>query len=144
MRAQGVRLLTHIFPINNLPQVYEDYEKKRSKQIENYTTFHGPVRNSTVCRALGFRRFFGRKGFIFCTEGCTHFSRKAGDPAPQFEEQDFEDAWDASTVLMKVLGPPPANVVVKRWRYDPEKCENFLQTFPEGTEGDSDLKAHAS
>jgi hypothetical protein len=121
--------------------VYDKYESDRTKQIENYGAYHGPVGKSTLCRTLGCRRFFGRKGVIFCTEGCSHFSRKAGDPAPPFEDQDFDDTWDAQTVLMSVLGPPPANIVVNRWTFDPEKGGNTLMTFPEGPRDESELKA---
>lgn len=63
---------------------------------------------------------------VFCTEGCTDCSRKAGDPAPAFEDNDFDDAWDAQTVLIEILGPPPANEVVQRWKFDPEKNKNVL------------------
>jgi len=83
---------------------------------------------------------------IFCTEGCTHCDRKAGDPAPPFEVHDFDDNHDASTVLMKVLGPPPPNVVIRRWRWDPEKGENVLDVYPEdaGVDADADKKLHDS
>ena len=93
-----------------------------------------------MCRVLGCRRFVGRRGLIFCTEGCTDCSRKAGDPAPGFEEHDIDDDWDASTVLMKVVGPPPANVVIRRWRWDPEKGANILEAYPENAFGESDEK----
>jgi hypothetical protein len=122
-------------------QVYDKYESDRTKQIENYSANHGPVGDtSTICRALGCRRFFGRKGVIFCTEGCSNCSRKAGDPAPPFEDQDFDDTWDAQIVLMSVLGPPPSNVVVRRWKYDPEKGDNTLTMFPEGPQDEIELK----
>jgi hypothetical protein len=112
-------------------QVYGKYETGRLKQIEKYENFHGPVRSSTVCRAFGCRRCSGRKGCCFCTEGCKRSDRKAGDAAPPFEDHDFDDEFDASTVLMLVVGPPPANVFLRRWRWDPEKGENFLDTYPE-------------
>jgi len=111
--------------------VYENYENERVKLMDTYDNFTGLVRNSTLCRVFGCRRFFERKGVIFCTEGCTHCSRKAGEPAPPFEERDFDDDWDATTVLMQVVGPPPANVVIRRWRWDPEANENVLETYPE-------------
>ena len=114
-----------------LKEVYEKYEQERVKQIENYENFHGPVLNSTLCRACGCRRCFGRKGCCFCTEGCTGCDRKAEEPAPPFEAHDFDDDWDASTVLMTVIGPPPPNVVIRRWRWDPETGENYLSVFPE-------------
>lgn len=31
---------------------------------------------------------------------------------------------------MKVLGPPPKNVYIKRWRWDPEAAENYLEVYP--------------
>ena len=78
----------------------------------------------------GCRRFFGRKGVIFCTEGCTDCDRKAGEPAPPVEHHDFDDELDASTLLMQVLGPPPPNVVIRRWRWDPESQRNILDVYP--------------
>ena len=87
----------------------------------------------------GCRRCYGRKGVIFCTEGCTNCSRKAGDPAPPLEDHDFDDEHDASTLLMHVLGPPPPNVVIKRGRYDPESQQNVLDVYPpEMAEEDDD------
>jgi hypothetical protein len=32
--------------------------------------------------------------------------------------------------LLAVIGPPPANVVIQRWRWDPEKGEHFLEVHP--------------
>ena len=87
---------------------------------------------------LGCRRVFGRRGVIFCTEGCNNFDRKAGEPAPPFESHDVDEYYDASSVLIKVLGPPPPNVVIRRWRWDPEKGENVLETFPEGFDMDEE------
>lgn len=49
-------------------------------------------------------------------------------PLP-FEHRDIDDDNDASIVLRKVLGDPPANVVYTRWRYDEEKNENVLETY---------------
>ena len=121
-----------LFQLLFFGQVYETYEKQRLKQAEIYENFTGPVRYSTLCRALGCRRVFGRGGLIFCTEGCTDCSRKGrGEPAPPFEEHDFDDDWDATTVLIKVLGPPPPNVLIRRWRWDLEANENVLETYPE-------------
>ena len=117
-----------------LKEIYEKYSKERLQQLEAYEKFVGPVHYSTLCRASGCRRFWGRRGFCFCTEGC-HFGRKAGEPAPPFDEHDFDDEWDASTVLIKVAGPPPPNVVIRRWRWDPEKGTNYLETFPENFVG---------
>jgi len=79
---------------------------------------------------LGCRRVFGRRGVIFCTEGCNHCDRKAGEPAPPFETHDVDDYYDAASVLIKVIGPPPPNVVIRRWRWDPEKGENVLEIYP--------------
>lgn len=113
-----------------LVQVYSKYEVTRQRQLQRYQSFQGPVRQSTLCRAAGCRRFFGRKGVCFCTEGCcSHFDRRAGEPAPPFDHQDVDDYFDASTVLFKVLGPPPPNVVIRRWRWDPEKGEQVLETY---------------
>jgi len=119
---------------DELKEIYGRYDEDCRNQIERYRKFTGPVRASTLCRIAGCRRFCGRKGFLFCTEGCHHCNRKAGEPAPPFECHDFDDDFDASTVLMKVLGPPPPNVLIKRWRWDPEKNENVLETIPEQSE----------
>jgi hypothetical protein len=35
---------------------------------------------------------------------------------------------------MKVIGPPPPNVVIKRWRWDAEKNEYFLEIYPNAEE----------
>ena len=43
-------------------EVYNKYVQLREKQIHNYKTFIGPVRNSTLCRAAGCKRVFGRRG----------------------------------------------------------------------------------
>jgi hypothetical protein len=118
--------------------VYNDYERKRLKHVEKWEQFGGPVRHGTACRTLGCRRVFGRKGFFFCTEDltcqnvccCCHPDRKASEPAPPPEVHDFDDDWDASTVLIHALGPPPPNVVIRRWRWDPERGENFLDVYP--------------
>jgi hypothetical protein len=114
----------------SLKSVYEQYEREREKQLTDFETFFGPIYLSTLCRAFGCRRFCGRKGFCFCSEGCRNCSRKAGDPAPPLECYDFDDDWDASTVLMKVLGPPPENVSTQRWRWDPEDGKNYLEVYP--------------
>lgn len=115
-------------------QVYANYNDECTKQVKAYDEFHGPVRRSTVCRMAGCRRFSGRKGFIFCSEGCTDCDRKAGEPAPALEVQDFDDDHDASSLLMKILGPPPPNVVIRRWRWDPEANVNMLEIYPPGFE----------
>ena len=82
---------------------------------------------------MGCRRVFGRKGLIFCTEGCcSNCDRKAGEPAPPLAEHDIDDEMDASSILIKVVGPPPPNVVIKRWRWDPEAGENYLETYRNG------------
>ena len=114
-------------------QIYERYEQERLQQIDDYKKTSA-VRQGTCCRALGCRRFFGRKGFFFCTEGCDHCDRTAGEPSPPPDTYDFEDDCDASTVLARVLGPPPPNVIIRRWRYDQEKTEYVLETFPEKEE----------
>ena len=106
---------------------------ERTQQIKDYKK-SAALRQGTCCRAMGCRRFFGRKGFFFCTEGCNHCDRKAGEPAPPPEVYDLDDDCDASTVLLHVLGPPPPNVIIRRWRYDPEKAEHVLETYPENEE----------
>ena len=122
-------------------QVSEQHRRLREKQVDNYKAFVGPVRNGTVCRAAGCRRVFGRRGLIFCTEGCCdapdsscRFMRK-GEAAPPFSYRDIEDEHDASVVLRAVLGEPPANVVYRRWRWN-EKNELELQTLPAEQEED--------
>lgn len=113
-----------------LVEVYDQYKELRDKQVENYKNFTGPVRKSTCCRALGCRRLFGRRGFFFCTEGCSDpsagcCSKKSGDPAPPFRYKDIDDINDASIVLRKVLGDPPLNVRYHRWGWD-EESKTFL------------------
>lgn len=114
--------------------VYDKYNELCEKQNRVYATFTGPQRKSTVCQALGCRRVFGRRGLIFCTEECSNLcwlcKRKSGEPPPPFEHRDLDDDNDASIVLRKVLGEPPANVVYTRWVYDEEKNENVLVTYP--------------
>jgi len=34
---------------------------------------------------------------------------------------------------MKIVGPPPPNVVIRRWRWDTEKGENVLDIYPPPT-----------
>ena len=80
-------------------------------------------------RTAGCRRIFGRRGLIFCTEDscldCNSpnncFSKKSGDPAPPFTHRDIDDENDASVILRKVLGDPPANVRYRRWEWDEEE-----------------------
>ena len=76
-------------------EVYNQHVELREKQIHTYKQFTGPVRKSTVCRAAGCRRVFGRRGLIFCTEGCCEPSFKKGDPAPPFKYRDIDDENDA-------------------------------------------------
>jgi hypothetical protein len=88
-------------------------------------------------RAYGCRRFCGRRGFLFCTEGtCLDrnpnnrcFSKQSLDPAPPFTTRDIDDENDASVVLMKVLGPPPANVRYRRWMWNEEKKEMEIRVI---------------
>ena len=94
-------------------EVYNQHVELREKQIHTYKQYTGPVRKSTVCRAAGCRRVFGRRGLIFCTEGCCEPSFKKGDPAP-----DIDDENDASVILQRVLGDPPINVTYRRWQRD--------------------------
>ena len=99
-------------------EVYNQHVELREKQIHTYKQFTGPVRKSTVCRAAGCRRVFGRRGLIFCTEGCCEPSFKKGDPAPPFKYRDIDDENDASVILQRVLGDPPINVAYRRWQRD--------------------------
>ncbi|GAX15728.1 hypothetical protein FisN_3Hh203 [Fistulifera solaris] len=114
---------------DELEEVYRRYNAEAESQIQYYNSFYAPVRLSTFCRAWGCRRVCGRKGVCFCTEGCNHCDRKAGDPAPPLDVHDFDDECDASTILIKVLGPPPANVCIRRWRWDPELQKNVLDEY---------------
>jgi len=107
-------------------EIYNQHSELRKKQLHNYKTFFGPVRNGTVCRAAGCRRVLGRRGLIFCTEGCCDdpnsscSMKKQGDPAPPFSTRDIDDEHDASVVLQRVLGDPPLNVAYRRWQWDDE------------------------
>ena len=91
-----------------------------AKQVHNYKTFLGPVRNGTVHKTAGCRRVFGRRGLIFCTEGygddpnssCN--SKKQRDPASPFKYKDIDDENDALVVLQKVLGDPPLDATYRR------------------------------
>lgn len=103
--------------------------------------FFGPVRKSTVCRAAGCRRVFGRRGLIFCTEGCFDgpnssctFKEKGG-PAPPFKYRDIDDEHDASVVLQKVLGDPPSNIRYQRWHWDEENQLEMVMEPPPREEG---------
>ena len=117
-----------------LRAAYDQYNEQCETQKKVYMEFTAPVRRSTVCQALGCRRVFGRKGLFFCTEGCSDFcwlkNKKPGDPAHPFEHRDLDDDNDASLVLRRVLGDPPATVKYTRWMYDEEKNENVLFTYP--------------
>ncbi len=109
-----------------LHQVYKQYSELRDKQLLRFSKFSGPVKSSTICRAAGCRRVFGRRGIIFCTEGCccedndhsSCCSKSGGDPAPPFRYRDIDDENDASVVLRKVLGDPPLNVTYRRWEWN--------------------------
>jgi hypothetical protein len=114
---------------DNLKSVYEQYDRESKAQVKLFHSLYGPMYLSTLCRSCGCRRIFGRKGCCFCTEGCNNCSR-VDDVAPPFDVCDFDNDWDASTVLMKVLGPPPKNVCIRRWRWDPETAENYLEVYP--------------
>lgn len=102
---------------DELIQVYKDYNRNRMQNIFDYKSFYGPVRNSTLCRAWGFRRFFGRRGFLFCTEDCSPrgcCSHRKGQPAPAFHHEDIDDDNDASKILQIVLGDPSSNILINR------------------------------
>lgn len=87
-----------------------------------------------MCRACGCKRLFGRKGLIFCTEGCDNLcylrKKNKGDPPPPFDHRDIDDENDASLILRKVLGDPPAHCLYTRWVFDEERNENVLITYP--------------
>mmetsp|Transcript_26970 Transcript_26970/g.58481 ORF Transcript_26970/g.58481 Transcript_26970/m.58481 type:complete len:507 (+) Transcript_26970:93-1613(+) len=111
-----------------LQEIYDQYDENRTKQLKRYVEFKGPVQNSTFCKCLGCRRCMGRKGVIFCTEGCcdtagccySDLEAQPGDPFVPFAHADIDDDNDASKVLQSVLGNPPSNVVYKRWEKDEE------------------------
>ncbi len=96
-------------------QAYDQYENLRVKDIRNFKEDFSRRRLTTVCRVLGCRRVFGRKGFCFCTEDidkcCAH---KVGNPAPPFLHEDIDDENDAARILQTVLGDPPKNVAYVR------------------------------
>ena len=117
----------------SIPQVkeaYDKYERLRQKQTQRWINFRQPRRLSTICQVFGCRRFFGRKGFLFCTEGCNdnpragccyrNLHRQSGGPFPPPAHPDWEDDHDAVRVLQAVLGDPPRNVVYQRWEWDDE------------------------
>lgn len=111
-----------------MKKVYNKYERLRQQQIGRYTNFKYPVRYSTICRAMGCRRLFGRKGLIFCTEGCndnkaagccyTKLGMQSEDPFAPPSHPDLDDHCNAAHVLQAVLGDPPQNVVYRRWVWD--------------------------
>lgn len=110
-------------------EVYTQHVELREKQVRNYKTFIGPVRKSTICKAAGCRRVFGRRGLIFCTEGCCEEQKRKDDPAPPFLYRDVDDENDASVILQKVLGDPPKNVRYRRLH--PIDEENQLELTEE-------------
>ena len=110
-------------------EVYTQHVELREKQRQNYKTFTGPVRKSTICKAAGCRRVFGRRGLIFCTEGCCQEQKRKADPAPPFQYRDIDDENDASVILQKVLGDPPKNVRYRRLH--PIDEENQLELTEE-------------
>ena len=121
-------------------EVYKKYEDLRNRQVRDYKRFWGPVRNGTICRQLGCRRVFGRRGLIFCTEGCcdgpnSHHTgctlKKRGDPAPGIVPRDIDDEHDASVILQKVLGDPPSNVLYRRYEWDDEENQLGLVERPQ-------------
>lgn len=127
-----------------LRAAYDKYNELCEKQKRVYAEFTGPVRTSTVCRILGCRRVFGRKGLFFCTEGCSNFcwlhKKKPGDPPPPFEHRHLDDDNDASIVLHKVLGDPPTTVRYTRWTFDEETNEHVLVTYPKLSDEAEDVE----
>lgn len=121
---------------DDLREAYETYDRRRLENIMKYKKFYGPNRNSTLCQACGCRRIFGRRGLIFCTEGCNQCcSHKKGDLAPPMNDHvDIDDDNDASKVLQRVLGNPPPNVKINRW----EDCDEDQDLIAEvGTNNSS-------
>jgi hypothetical protein len=114
---------------DEVKDVYHKYGQLRRKQSDDYKRFHGPVHTSTLCRRFGCRRVFGRRGFIFCTEGCNNCGCKANELALPFDNIDFDDDNDASKILSAVLGPPPKNVMYTRWEHDKEKNTCFIKQY---------------
>mmetsp|Transcript_33374 Transcript_33374/g.73199 ORF Transcript_33374/g.73199 Transcript_33374/m.73199 type:complete len:491 (+) Transcript_33374:59-1531(+) len=106
---------------DELEKVYKDYEERRQRQIEFYDTYISKVHVNTCCQAMGCRRFWGRRGVVFCTEGCCNccccsdIKRQPGDPYPPVADRDLDDDNCASTILGKVLGSPPPNVKYLEW-----------------------------
>ena len=121
-------------PTEEWQEVRRQHDELREKQVKVYNEFTGPVRNSTVCRAAGCRRVFGRRGLIFCTEGCCDGpgskKKEKDDPAPPFRYRDIDDENDASVVLQKVLGNPPRNVAYRRWQWDEENQLELVEPPP--------------
>ena len=109
-----------------IKEVYKNYNHLRRKQIAYYEDYQAPVRSSILCQKCGCRRFWGRKGCCFCTEGCNHCGRKAGDPAPPFEHRDVDDECNASAILRNVLGAPPNNVVYRQWEFKDESSKEMI------------------
>jgi hypothetical protein len=105
-----------------LVEAYANYERLRTKQIHHYDRFIRPTRTNTVCKIMGCRRLFGRRGCCFCTEDCDKSkccSHQKGQPAPPFSHShnggDWDDDNDAARILMRVLGPPPTDVLYTRY-----------------------------
>eukprot|EP00797_Seminavis_robusta_P016131 Sro2403_g326380.4 (245) ;mRNA; f:2204-2938 len=140
----------HYEPTPELQQVYDQYETQRQRQIKLYKEFKEPVRLSTWCRKLACQRCFGRKGVVFCTEGCcceddnTHrtmgrcYSNLKQQALPQddnppfapYSHADWDDDHNAATILQQVLGNPPPNVVYRKWQYDPDTKQHIVVQSP--------------
>ena len=132
--ADGKKDDDHYVTSEELQEVYDTYNQECQQQIQRYNDYLHPVKYAHLCSACGCRRCFGRKGFFFCTEGCDKKSKqyefKEGDPAPPFIDRDIDDENDASMILFKVLGDPPANVRIKRWIWDEDQQKHVLFQFP--------------
>ncbi|CAB9527964.1 expressed unknown protein [Seminavis robusta] len=138
------RVPEHFERTPEIVEVYDKYETLRRRQTDRYLTFKEPVYHSTVCRSLGCRRCFGRKGVIFCTEGCCcenkdhtmgrcykHLPKdQVDDPFAPYIHTDWDDDNSAAKVLQIVLGNPPRNVVYRKWQFDPDTKQYTVVESP--------------
>lgn len=127
-RRQLPNRYTNATDTQQIQEVYDQYEQHRQRQIQRWVQFKHPARHSTICQILACQRLFGRKGLLFCTEGCCdsppigccyrQLGRKPGDPFPPSPNSDWDEEHNAARVLQAVLGNPPRNVVYEEWQWD--------------------------